>query len=611
MSDLLKKYGTRVKSIYIELKNYGYYHNPSDINNPDRRFIGRTEMRKKLKNLLTRSETNSGTYLVTGFRGMGKTSFVNQVISEIKSAGTLREFFAILFGFSITMWILTFFSVPYVVGFSVLIIFLLMNVIIKGDEVFKSDSKNKVSNLSNYIKAFYKKYVKIILFPFDNNSGSNNKLVLAEKIIRVLSLALVANIIIIFRTDILKIYSDVGVDIEYKIKFFSYFIVLVFYLFVIAPYYYLRHNTVKNNKEKEVNKPKIYVLVIYALLSFSIFTFLLRWKLLIVSAIIFLSIILYFFKDNIKKVVHSLINNNEIIPVRINLGKEKLSEEDILRLLAFSLSEKYKKVVMPFYYFKRAIWTLTIGFLVYAIALSVYYQNSTHQLINQLKRDVNLEKYFPSQSFYKKNDNEKQIAEYFKEKFKKIDSLKDFSSNESFHKYYQNIFTGNNNELSTLQKVTHSLDYLYSSVFFHFARPFFLKQQYNKYNKNNKRIDILSYSLNENDEIFHYFPFYDYFFTIYIIIFAFISRWIVHLRIWGINHKIIQKRIDDLIENINAVIFEENKQEINLGFGKLFDFLTLPFGFFGKRNKNKQYPAAGAREIEMSLLSILSDIESV
>jgi len=68
MADLLNKYGARIKSIYLELIDYSFYHNPSEIGNPDNRFIGRKEMKKKLRNLITKSKTNSGTYLVTGFR---------------------------------------------------------------------------------------------------------------------------------------------------------------------------------------------------------------------------------------------------------------------------------------------------------------------------------------------------------------------------------------------------------------------------------------------------------------------------------------------------------------------------------------------------------------
>ena len=593
MSDLLNNYGARIKSIYIELKNYSYYHNPSGIENPDKRFIGRKEMRKKLKNLLTKSETNSGTYLVTGFRGMGKTSFVNQVLSEIKSTGALDQFFQKLFGLSLSLWILSFFSVPYVIGFSILIIFLLMNVIVKGEDIFKNYKNSKELSFLNYSELFYKKYKEIFLYPFNTPNQNNPKLILSEKIIRLFTLGLIANIILIFSTDILNIYENTDYNIEYRTKFISYLGILVLYLFFLTPLLFLYKNKVRESYKK----PQYYIAALYILLSFLIFNFLFKWKLILTISVITLSLLFYFFKEDIKRVVHSLLNNNEIIPIHINLGKEKLSEEDILRLLAFGLADKYKKVVKPFYYFKRATWTIIISLLVYAIAISGYYHKDTHKLINQLKSDIHLEEYFPSQTFYRK-EGEKNITEYFETAF---NNLKEKNNSVDFYTNYAKSFGTGKTPDNYIKKITYSLDYFFTNTFYHFTHPLLSKKS------KAGNIDVLSYSLRIDDDIFHYFPFYDYFFIIYLFIFFIISRWIINLKIWGINHKIIQNKLDELVDNINAVIYEENKKELSLSFPKFFNNISLPFG----KNKKKEFPVAGAREIEMSLLSILSDIESL
>lgn len=72
---------SKIKSIYLELPEYKFQHGiPSDF----RFFIGREKMRERLKSILLNTERGSGgAYLVTGYRGMGKTSLVEYVVDEI------------------------------------------------------------------------------------------------------------------------------------------------------------------------------------------------------------------------------------------------------------------------------------------------------------------------------------------------------------------------------------------------------------------------------------------------------------------------------------------------------------------------------------------------
>ena len=84
---------SKIKEIMVELHNYQYIHNSSSMNQIDDRFIGRTELRKKMEVILTNDSTNSGAYLITGYRGMGKTSFVNQAINDINPSIGFRVFF--------------------------------------------------------------------------------------------------------------------------------------------------------------------------------------------------------------------------------------------------------------------------------------------------------------------------------------------------------------------------------------------------------------------------------------------------------------------------------------------------------------------------------------
>ncbi|MCG8331668.1 MAG: ATP-binding protein [Chitinophagales bacterium] len=76
----LSEYSAKIKEVYVELRDFQFFHSPFSDTLTDARFIGRNAVKQRIKNILERSKTRSGTYLVTGFRGMGKTSVVRQAI---------------------------------------------------------------------------------------------------------------------------------------------------------------------------------------------------------------------------------------------------------------------------------------------------------------------------------------------------------------------------------------------------------------------------------------------------------------------------------------------------------------------------------------------------
>lgn len=75
---------SRIGRIYIPLPKFRYFHKPSEVNEVDSRFIGRENIIKMLENWLSIKDGNdSGSYLITGYRGMGKSSFVGKVINQL------------------------------------------------------------------------------------------------------------------------------------------------------------------------------------------------------------------------------------------------------------------------------------------------------------------------------------------------------------------------------------------------------------------------------------------------------------------------------------------------------------------------------------------------
>lgn len=75
-----RKFSSTIKTIKIHLANFAYNH--KDAPGKDDIYIHRELLESKLRGWLT-STTKYGSYLVAGYRGMGKSSLVNHVLDQI------------------------------------------------------------------------------------------------------------------------------------------------------------------------------------------------------------------------------------------------------------------------------------------------------------------------------------------------------------------------------------------------------------------------------------------------------------------------------------------------------------------------------------------------
>lgn len=86
-SDLFDRYSSKVKRVNVPLPSFNYVHKSWISNRREDKMvgflIGRDRIIEKLKSWLTKEKTDGGSYLITGYRGMGKTSFVDSVIYEL------------------------------------------------------------------------------------------------------------------------------------------------------------------------------------------------------------------------------------------------------------------------------------------------------------------------------------------------------------------------------------------------------------------------------------------------------------------------------------------------------------------------------------------------
>jgi hypothetical protein len=74
---------SKIKKLHIELPNYVFNHSSSSksFSHPSL-FLGRKELIEKLTNLFNNTSTRKGVYLITGNRGVGKSSLIEEVIKR-------------------------------------------------------------------------------------------------------------------------------------------------------------------------------------------------------------------------------------------------------------------------------------------------------------------------------------------------------------------------------------------------------------------------------------------------------------------------------------------------------------------------------------------------
>lgn len=79
---------SRNKRINILLENFHFYHQPTSDKEEDPKYINRHNPEHQLRNWLEREESHHGVYLITGYRGMGKSSLVGKVLHDLKKDNT-------------------------------------------------------------------------------------------------------------------------------------------------------------------------------------------------------------------------------------------------------------------------------------------------------------------------------------------------------------------------------------------------------------------------------------------------------------------------------------------------------------------------------------------
>lgn len=80
-----------IKHVLIPLFGFKGYHQTVSEEEGDEDFIGRKAIIGKLKSWLSDWGSTTGAYMITGFRGMGKSSFVGKTLNELLRGGKHRK----------------------------------------------------------------------------------------------------------------------------------------------------------------------------------------------------------------------------------------------------------------------------------------------------------------------------------------------------------------------------------------------------------------------------------------------------------------------------------------------------------------------------------------
>lgn len=559
----LSDYSSRIKRIFIELNDYSFYHRPSDILKQDKRFIGRKKIRKKLETLLTNNETKSGAYLITGYRGMGKTSVVNKVLSEISGTNIFKIRATRLWRILLLLFLFSF-TKPLSIGVPISIWFLALFYLI-----WTSPKRNdlKISKRSDDIISYVK-----LFFSFLHINDKKAKKFRFNNILHDVFLVTSLTIITV------KFWEFYGKNVTLPIKFYSY---LLLYLLLILVTFFVR-----NFKKYKFESPRQ-----------------------------------FFFR------VREKINFSHRNVIRVNLGHDVLKEIDILKLITKKIHEQYPfSKQFSFFNIQKFFSRFLIYGVFYLIITLVYYYKPIYEMNLNSKKELGIVNYFPSQAiFYGSKDFnslDNNIDKVYTEKFgfelNRTSNKTD--SSFSIHRYFRCLhndflkkdFTKNfeinseNTNFPTLMKCCIYFDYFLNSSYVNIKKtlhPFSddINGQLDEIN------DFRSFLLLKKTHD-HYRlipPLIDYYFLIYLFTILGLVRIISRNGFLGFpTHRKIKRRLARLIDRLNARITLDNTNGVSL---PIYQKSSLNF----LKRQTKSYPIADLREAEAELLSILEEIDRI
>jgi hypothetical protein len=556
---------SRIKEVFVELHGYSFFHKPSDIGKIDDRFIGRSKIANKLRAILTNNETRSGAYLVTGYRGMGKSSFVSKVIDDIDPSKRRSLRTSVYFRIMVILFLLSLFDLnqhAWIYDWIIwAVIPILIFAIIAGDRCWNDLVTSKYHN--KFIK-----WIDIKLKRIGNAlkripatlyvSGDLNSEGVFQGQLQILYIALVIHL----PFHIFELIPIFKLTFPWLFICYAGVLLILFFLNTFCRFYKESNEAQKIwlTLKESILLPIISLMKIDRHNSQLKIWLILKKNLreLIITIIKILLVIKKIFFFPIIALI-KYFNYSKRIYIKINLGYENLKEIDILRLVARNIQKNYESHKKRGFF--GFIFKVIVFLLLFVLTGIIYYSIPIYKLNSQLKEKIGITDIMQSQKdvVLRSEDNWKNIL------------LSGMEDERLFFKMVRGIdatvYVAYYNIRNLLIPSSLSLNGIFPFTINKFCIP---------------PLNI------------------DYLFFIYLIFFYLAWKNLIP-RLFGLPpDRVLKKKIRDLNEFIDYFVTDESGGEA--GFK---DKLSL--GFFKK--KTRKHPRADIREIEKNLISILDDFD--
>jgi|GEM_PF-1077301 len=364
---LFNNFSSKVRDVIIELPGFNFFHSPSEVGKLDYRFIGRENIIDRLVSILSNQETKSGAYLVTGYRGMGKTSVVNKAFSQISSAvkpiKKLTRFFKLFMILIIFPIILNESlinnNVFYIITMCIWLICIMY--LIKAHWIEPKFAKKGHNQLLRIKHLF----IKLLILGFNEKAYSRRIFFVHDTFILV-SIVLIARLI----------------EENYTLSYtFAQNLILLYvvYIFCFHFYYFiLDYKSVKYS----VKFPKLKsVKVVLPFIG-----------ILIMNLLGMFRYLFYKVKSNFDNYVSFQRN----VFININLGHDVIREIDILRIITKTIHARYKEFHRSFR--KNLLWLIPQVGLAIIITILTFNNEVFINSTNMLKKEIQSYLFLPSQN---------------------------------------------------------------------------------------------------------------------------------------------------------------------------------------------------------------------
>ncbi len=485
---LLNSNSFKRKKIILQLFGYSFSHKP--IQKFDKGFFGREDLIKRIRSFINDSSSASGAYLISGFRGMGKTSLVNKALETFEEKNHFKSFYFLFFISIITLFFDAWpFQNSTPLAFLSFGIWMLLVLYLFYSHPKVPLPRKKLFSLKRFWENAKLPIALLVKNPFDTHKYAFHNL------LYYIVAGWAWGILLLLVHRLLHYYF--GLNLTSHDKFWiNIYLIAIYYSFI-----YIAH------PRKELAKADRYptsiqwmlimlsltlmVSIAYQLKSFAhpnihlSFILFLLWLWFSISVMSFIRTPQFELQSKAYSSLKSLFSFNKVLTVRVNLGKDLLSDIDVLKYTTNNLLQEYKrwrndytnvvsigKAALPYF--------LLFWFFIYIGGLQPF-----DSFNDNVIEEFNLTTYFPSQAMLLMDGNDSKIRKKFNTLLEKgtVRGAENYieKMNEIIHKYNDRH---SNSSIDTIpltevrhksnfyQRVVYSLNALdyYLAVVYHYIR---------------------------------------------------------------------------------------------------------------------------------------------